>query len=159
MGTGRTDVMIRAVLDANVIASGLVGYAIVASTPGEILRRWRSRAFTLVLGAHLLEEVERTLQKPYFTRRLSPDVRWEEMRRLRTDAEIVTITVQVTGIATHPEDDLVLATAVSAQADYLVTGDGGPLGVGEYEGVTIVTPRQFLDRLTAPERDEDEHDG
>lgn len=57
------------------------------------------------------------------------------------------ITVQVTGIATHAHDDLVLATAISAGAEYLVTGDRGLRDVGEYQGVAILTPREFLDRL------------
>jgi predicted nucleic acid-binding protein len=44
-------------------------------------------------------------------------------------------------------DDVVLATAVSAHADYLVTGDTGLLHVGNYEGVQILSPRAFLDLL------------
>lgn len=40
---------------------------------------------------------------------------------------------------------MVLGTAVAAGADYLVTGDQGLLAVGEYNGVRIVTARQFLD--------------
>ncbi len=47
-------------------------------------------------------------------------------------------------MATHPEDDLVLATAVSAAADYLVTGDKQLQRLGGYHGVAIVSPRDFL---------------
>ena len=50
-------------------------------------------------------------------------------------------------IATHPEDDLVLATAVSAQADYLVTGDRQLLALGTYQGVRNVRAREFIDTL------------
>lgn len=50
-------------------------------------------------------------------------------------------------MATHPEDDLVLATAVSAQADYLITGDAMLRKLRTYEGVSIVSPREFLDVL------------
>jgi predicted nucleic acid-binding protein len=45
-----------------------------------------------------------------------------------------------------PKDDMVVATAVAAGADYLVTGDRRHLlSLREYEGIRIVTPRQFLD--------------
>ena len=45
------------------------------------------------------------------------------------------------------EDDLVLATAVAARADYLVTGDRYLLEIGAFRGIPIVTPRAFLDVL------------
>jgi predicted nucleic acid-binding protein len=56
----------------------------------------------------------------------------------------------VQGVASHPEDDLILATAVSAQADYLVTGDRQLLALGEYQGAQIVTPRAFATILGPP---------
>ena len=40
-----------------------------------------------------------------------------------------------------------LATAVSAAADYLVTGDKQLQRLGGYQGVAIVTPRDVFTRL------------
>jgi len=57
------------------------------------------------------------------------------------------LTVEVTGVATHPEDDLILATAVAGEASYLVTGDRKLRAVGAFQGVTILSPREFLARL------------
>jgi uncharacterized protein len=54
------------------------------------------------------------------------------------------ITVSVSGVATHPEDDLVLAAAVSAKVDYLVTGDANLRKVDRFQGVNILSPREFL---------------
>ncbi len=51
----------------------------------------------------------------------------------------------VHGVAADEEDDLVLATAVAAQADYLVTGDRYLLEIGEFRGIPIVTSRDRLD--------------
>lgn len=62
---------------------------------------------------------------------------------------MVSNTVKVEHVASYPEDDLVLATAVSAKADYLVIGDGALQQLGVYEGVTILSPRAFLDILQA----------
>jgi predicted nucleic acid-binding protein len=61
----------------------------------------------------------------------------------------------VTGVASHPEDDPILATAVSASADYLVTGDRQLQRLGSYRGVSIVSPREFLDLLDRLERDDE----
>lgn len=62
---------------------------------------------------------------------------------------MIDIRVVVSGIATHPEDDLILATAVSGAVDYLVTGDKGLLAVGRHRGVTLLTARGFLEVLDA----------
>lgn len=66
---------------------------------------------------------------------------------LEQEADVTPITVQIMNIATHPEDDPVLAAAVSAAADYLVTGDNGLQAVGRYGGVVIRSPRAFLELL------------
>ena len=71
---------------------------------------------------------------------------------LANEAVHMALTITVHGIATHPEDDLILSTAVSAQADYLVTGDRDLQALGSFRGVTIVSPRQFLAILQAPAR-------
>lgn len=42
---------------------------------------------------------------------------------------------------------MIVATAVAAGADCLVTGDRHLLALGRYGGIRIVTPRQLLDLL------------
>jgi predicted nucleic acid-binding protein len=36
---------------------------------------------------------------------------------------------------------------VEGGADYIVTGDQDLLAIGDYQGIRIVTPRAFLQRL------------
>jgi uncharacterized protein len=139
--------VIVAVLDTNVLASGVAGIAREESTPGEVLRRWRAKAFTLVASEPILTELERTLTNPYFRTRLSPIDIEVALAELRTRARIQPVTVYVAGIAAHPEDDLVLATALSGGAIYLVTGDKPLVERGAYRGTRIVSPRSFLEVL------------
>jgi uncharacterized protein len=141
----------RVVLDANVFASGVLGYRRPDSTPGEIVRRWRTRDFVLISSDHLIGEVERTLADPYFGLRIPASESTESIDALKQDAQLIAITVTISSVASHPEDDLVLAAAVSATADYLVTGDKQLQRLGAYQGVTIVSPRQFLTLLDAQE--------
>jgi putative PIN family toxin of toxin-antitoxin system len=136
--------MIRAVLDTNVLASG---FASAGGTPGQLLTWWGAASYELVVSAHILQEVERTLAKPYFRERYGPNQAANALERLKQHAVMTAISVDVHGVATHPEDDLVLATAVSAWATMLVTGDRRLREIGDYRGVTIVTPREFLSRL------------
>ena len=50
-------------------------------------------------------------------------------------------------VAADPDDDIYLAAASEGLADYLVSGDRHLLDLVEYEGIPIVTPREFLDLL------------
>jgi predicted nucleic acid-binding protein len=68
---------------------------------------------------------------------------------LRAEARVVPLSSVVRGVATHPEDDLILATATSGAADYLITGDSKLQQLGTFRSVTILSPRAFLERLQA----------
>jgi uncharacterized protein len=136
------------VVDTNVLASGLAGFRNPSSPVAMILRLWRLGVFTLVTSEHILTELFRTLQTPYFRQRLTPQQINSAMRLLRRKTTIIPLTTTVHGVATHPEDDVILATAVSAKADYLVTGDTKLQHVRTYKAVTILSPKQFLATLT-----------
>jgi putative PIN family toxin of toxin-antitoxin system len=137
----------KVVLDTNVLASGLAGFRNPASTVAKLLRLWRQGGFTLVTSEYILTELSHALQSPYFRQRLTPAQINSAMSLFHSEATITPITTKVQGIATHPEDDVILATAVSAKADYLVTGDTKLERVGTYQGVSILSPRRFLETL------------
>jgi uncharacterized protein len=139
--------VIRAVLDANVLASGLVGLLKADSVPGEIFRRTLTNALVNVTSEAILREVERAISKDYFRRALIDTDLQSILAALRRRSVVVPITFTVSGVASHPEDDLVLATAVSGDADYLATGDKQLLTLGTLRSIRIVSPRRFLEIL------------
>ena len=136
--------MILVVLDTNVLASGITHSG---GPAGRVITAWRQHRFRLVTSEHILEELRRTLEKRYFRSRLTKRERKSLMARLRRQSQVVTITATVEGVAPHLEDDLVLATALSAEANFLVTKDDGLLAVGEHGGVHILRPERLLDVL------------
>jgi putative PIN family toxin of toxin-antitoxin system len=136
----------KAVLDANVLASGFVRMN-PRAIPTQLVDAWRRGAFELVVSEHLRSETLRAFRAPYFRERLSPSQVSRAAAALLYQTTQVEITSDIHGIATHPEDDLVVATAVSAAADYLVTGDKKLQELGMYEGVRIISPRAFMDLL------------
>jgi putative PIN family toxin of toxin-antitoxin system len=139
--------VIRAVFDTNVLVAGFSAAKTSSSPPAELLRRWRSRELRIVTSEHIIDELERSLEKPYFVERMSPEERAEVVQLFRRRAETVSIVEPVHGIATHVEDDLVLATALSGDVRYLVTGDAALLEIGTYREVTILRPSRFLSLL------------
>jgi len=99
----------------------------------------------------LVETAEVLLTKPRLRRMfayadgaVSDYIRW-----LGIEAEMVANIPELRVVTADPKDDPILATAVAAKADHLVTGDRAHLlPIGEYEGVLIVSPRAFLEYLT-----------
>ena len=138
--------MITAVLDANVLASGFVR-SNPAAAPAQLIDAWQARSYRLALSAHIIAELIHTFEDPYFRRRLTAQQRARFLALLQRRAIITPITAPVEGVATHPEDDLVLATAVSAEAAYLVTGDIKLQQLRTHSEVTILSPRAFLNLL------------
>ena len=141
--------MPRAVLDSSVLVSafltprGLVARLLHAP----MLERYR-----LCLSEPILVETAEVLLTKLRLRRMfaytdgavSDYIRW-----LGIEAEMVANIPRLRVVAADPKDDPILATAVAAKADHLVTGDRAHLlPIGEYEGVRIVSPRAFLEYLT-----------
>ena len=138
-----TDVRVTA--DTNIVASGVARLRTRPdAAPVRFVRAWQAGQFTLVQSDPLLAEVDRTLANPYFTQRLPAAERQDFLALLRRRAVITPLTVTVAGIATHPEDDIVLATALSGNAQFVVTGDHKLLALKTYQGVIIVSVHEFL---------------
>ena len=140
--------MIRAVLDANVLAPGFLSKT---SGAAQLLKLWRRQAFDLVVSEHLLTELARTYTDPYFQKRIAPGEVDRILRLLRRRAIVTDLTVSVTGVATQPEDDLVLATGLSGRASYLATHDRQLLKLASYRGLQIVAPGRLLALLESEE--------
>ena len=143
--------MIRATLDTNVLAPGIITKAQTGN--GQVIQAWRENKYSLVLSEAILTELSRTLSEPYFSARLTAAQIEGTVNLFRSEATIVPLLVPVAGVATHPEDDLILSTALSGRAHYLVTRDEKLRDkVKEYKGVAIVSLPVFLQRLRENER-------
>lgn len=138
--------MIRAVFDTNVLASGAVAQA--GTTLARLIDAIREGRFELSLSEPILIELRRTLARPYYAARINPTTAAAYVRTLVALSSIVPITEDVHHVATHPEDDLILATAVSARADYLVTGDQPLRSIGSIQNIPVVSPADFLHAIT-----------
>jgi predicted nucleic acid-binding protein len=66
------------------------------------------------------------------------------LNRLRVAANLVTELPQVTVVTRDPNDDMVIATALRAQAAYIVTRDNDLLSLQQYEKMTIISPEAFI---------------
>jgi putative PIN family toxin of toxin-antitoxin system len=134
----------RIVLDANVLAPGFTSTGRASS---RLLELWQARKDDLVVSAHLLEELAQALTDPYYARRLVSGEASGFVALLRNQATIAELKTPVVGVATHPEDDLVLSTALSGGASILCTRDKQLLKLHEYQTVSILSPGELLTLL------------
>jgi len=51
--------------------------------------------------------------------------------------------VPVPNICRDPNDDMIIACAIDAAADYIVTGDEDLLTLKRYKDIVIINPRNF----------------
>ena len=134
---------LRVVLDTNVLVSGLVA---PKGPPQQALDAWLEGRYTLVTSLHLVAKLAHVISHPRTARRLL--ITDEEVDALLaavlSQAVVVPGQLRLPGVTRDPKDDAVVACAVEGEADYIVSGDQDLLVLDEYEGIRIVTPRQFV---------------
>ena len=127
----------KAVFDTNVLIAAFLTEGVCA----KLMIRARRRDFDLILCDGILQEFERVLKKKFAA---TPHETSEALIILSEAAlEILGRTDSITPICRDSDDDLILACARDAVADYVVTGDEDLLVLKNYEGISIVNPREF----------------
>jgi putative PIN family toxin of toxin-antitoxin system len=140
--------MIVACLDTNVIVSSLLN---PSGTPGQIMKHWEAGDFEIPLSRLLFEEVADVLRRPAIRRiaRVTPRQIDEFLELVPKVAVFVPEPLQIVSVVKQdPDDDVVLATALAARANVIVSGDQHLLEIGSHEEIPIVTPAEFLRMLS-----------
>jgi putative PIN family toxin of toxin-antitoxin system len=136
--------MLRAVIDTNVLVSGLLADE---GAPGMIREAFRKAAFTWCISPALMEEYQDVLSRAKFRRAFEEHARVSPvdfLSDLGRAAEMVEGVVLLPVVPDDPDDDIIVATAVAAEADYVVSGDQHLLKLGVYKDIRIVTPKEFV---------------
>jgi uncharacterized protein len=128
------------VLDTNVLIAALIAKGLCHEV---VVRSLGS--CTVATSQPLLEELELTL-RARFT--LGPAGK-AFLAQLRLGVGIVEPTPLSAPVSRDADDDVVLATAVAARAAVIVTGDQDLLVIGRFNGIDIISPREFLSRLSS----------
>ncbi len=136
--------MTTVVLDVNILVSAALNDH---GLPARITDMALEGEYELAVSNHILEKMAEVFERPYFLKNLSAEGRSRILHALNVDTEPVEPDDTVRGVAPDVEDDLVLGTAVAANADYLITGDKGLLAIGEYRGVRIMTAGEFFHEM------------
>jgi uncharacterized protein len=128
---------VKVVFDTNVLLAAFLTEGLCA----KLLTRARKRQFELVLCPCVLTEFKRIMTKKL---KANHEETVSAIALLTEAAQsVVTPDTEVHGVCRDKSDDQVLACARAAAAVYLVTGDADLLVLEAFEGVRIVSPRDF----------------
>ena len=140
--------MIRAVFDANILISAFLSRDIPGGASNELLRFAISGHVELFLSVEIIDEAVQILAS---SRRLLTRYRYspEEVGQYRADlitlATIVDDPEPTPGaVPRDPDDDKIVACAIAAGVDYLVSRDLDLLALQSYGAINIVAPEAFL---------------
>ncbi|HZR02004.1 MAG TPA: putative toxin-antitoxin system toxin component, PIN family [Burkholderiales bacterium] len=138
---------VRVVLDTNVAVAGLLWRGIPYDLLGHAIAG-RLQCFT---SAPLIEELERVLGYDKLAARLaSLNTTIAELVADYLELVELVIVADITpAVSADPDDDALLATALSGDAHLIVSGDAHLLNLKHYQGIAIVTAAECLRRLGA----------
>ncbi len=131
----------RIVCDTNVLVSAIL----YGGRPREVLETLITGRAQGFISPALEKELRGVLSRPKFG--LTPGQTDLVGRTLRDLVVLVHPRHEVLVIKDDPDDNAVLACAVEAAADCIVTGDEHLLALKHYQGIDIQSPAAFLDRL------------
>ena len=137
----------RLVLDTNIVASGLLW----DGTPARIIDAAYEGAIEIYTSRILLAELNSILKREKFSKAIAASglgieglvLGYAELALL-----VEPLPIPPTIIA-DPDDDHVLACALTAQADLIVSGDKHLLNLGIFQNIDIITAAQFIERIRA----------
>lgn len=135
----------RLVLDTNTALSGLLW----AGKPGRLLDAAQDGEIMLVSSRPLLAELEVVLARAKFAKRFAK-IGFLPADLLEAYSRLVAIVTPATippTILCDPADDKVLATAVAAKADMIVSGDAHLLDLVHFQSIAIVSAADAVARL------------
>jgi uncharacterized protein len=136
----------RIFLDTNLLVSGIISTGL----PRQLVVAAKAGAFELCTSEMLLDELLDVISRDKFATRLvqaglAPLTIVEDLRAL---AVVVSPSMVARVVLADPDDDHVLAAALTGAADLIVTGDKRDLlPLGSYQGIPIVTAKEALERI------------
>jgi putative PIN family toxin of toxin-antitoxin system len=138
---------VRAVIDTNVLIAGLLW----RGPPHALLEHVRAGTVSLVSSPALPAELADVIGRAKFDAILTKTntSRERSLAEVRQLAEVIEPPPLPQPVCRDPDDDQVLALALAAKAELIVTGDDDLLSFGSFEGIAIVAPAAAVSLVEA----------
>ncbi|MBF0337274.1 MAG: putative toxin-antitoxin system toxin component, PIN family [Nitrospirae bacterium] len=138
--------MLKVVLDTNQFVSAVLK---PHSNSAIIIDLVYNEKLELLLSYSILDEIRRVIFYPKLTRLHHRNSQWLETFLLKIESigKLLPDNLKVDFIKSDPTDNKFLACAVEGHADFIVSGDQHLKEVRIFQGIPIVSPDVFLQRV------------
>ncbi|MDX6405769.1 MAG: uncharacterized protein QOH70_3224 [Blastocatellia bacterium] len=126
----------KILLDTNVLIAALISRGVCHELLEHCVLRYSLLTSDFILG----ETQEKLIQKFAYPVELAT----EALTVLRSRMKVVPASKLESQVCRDPDDDNILAAALSGNCDCIITGDKDLLVLKVYEGINIFSPRDFL---------------
>ncbi len=130
----------RVVLDTSTMVSGIIG-----GVSARVLERWKHKEFEVIISKEMFKEYTEVLSRPKFG--FPPQVVNDILSYVRHSGKWVIPHKRLNVVADDPADNKFLEAALEGKADFILSGDHHLLELKEFEGIPIVSSREFLEIL------------
>jgi uncharacterized protein len=137
--------MIRVVFDTNIIISGRLW----SGAPRQALKLADEGQIKSLISETMIDEFQEVINRPKFIKRLeiigksADEIVIEHLK----SAEIVEVMSVDPVVKSDPDDNHIIACAMTGNADYVVTGDPHLLSLNNFDRVPIVSVNVFLEQF------------
>ncbi|MBI4378969.1 MAG: putative toxin-antitoxin system toxin component, PIN family [Nitrospinae bacterium] len=130
---------VKVVLDTNILISSLLFKGKLA----RVVELWKKGRIIPILSRDTFDEFKAVLEYPKFSLTV------QEMKVIIEEEvlpffEVSEVADKIKGVCRDADDDKFIACAVSASANFIVTGDKDLLYIGRYKSVKILSASEFL---------------
>ena len=133
--------MFRIVLDTNILISAVV----FGGKPRKIIESVIRGTFDLYMSKPILDEMAGVLSSKKF--KYDKGVVDLIVIEVESLSKIITVNTKITHIVEDPDDNMILECAVSAEADFIVSGDRHLLDIERYNNIHIVSASRFIEMM------------
>jgi uncharacterized protein len=139
---------VRVVLDTNIVVSGLLWKA----APRQVLDVAREQRITLYTSSVLLDELAEVLSREHLASVIAANQASPAflMQRYAMLAQLVIPASIGRVVPKDIDDDAIIACALGADAEFIVSGDAHLLNLKRYQGIDIVNPAAALALIAKP---------
>ncbi|MBA4371888.1 MAG: putative toxin-antitoxin system toxin component, PIN family [Thermodesulfovibrio sp.] len=130
----------KIVIDTNVFISSFLS---PKGKPRKIVDLWKKGEVTLCLSVEILSEYIEVLSR--FGLENEPELKEVlDLFRQHSYCELVVCDDRLNVVEADPDDNRFIECAVVARASYIVSGDKHLKELGQYAGIRIISPAEFI---------------
>lgn len=138
--------VIKVVLDTNIVVSAIIS---ADGNPAKIIEKLFLEEIENYTMVEIIDEIREVLERPKISDRINPDIKEFTLSNFEVFSEVIMPLIKLNKVPDDPDDNKFLECAITANVQYIVSGDSHLLDLKEFMGIKIVTPLEFIEVMNA----------